>query len=98
MPSPLVQGRILYGKVVDPQGRNAKDNRPLIIISKNPIDSTKPVWVVCVTTELTESPSEHYVAVPWGPGSPTKFSKESAALCTWVAKVNISEVQISSRP
>ena len=97
MPPPLVQGRIVYGKILDPQGRNAKENRPLIVISKNPIDSTKPVWVDGVTSELTASPPDHYVAIPWGRDSPTKLSLESAALCTWVATVNIADVQVSSR-
>jgi mRNA-degrading endonuclease toxin of MazEF toxin-antitoxin module len=91
--SQIIPGRIVYGRVLDPQGRNAKDNRPLIVVSPN-ILADDTVYVVAITKELTESPSDHYVDVPWGPTALTRLRHRSAALCTWLPKVSISEVSI----
>jgi hypothetical protein len=92
----LVQGRIIYKMVPDPQGRNPKD-RPLVIVSKDPSKVTEDelIYAVGITSELTESDPNNYVLLPWAPLGKrcmSKLSKKCAALCTWVAKVKRSEI------
>src|SRR5579859_7196310 len=94
---PLIQGRIVFPRtpVPDPQGRNAKPGRPFVVItSSQEISSADVIQIVGITDELTESPSEHYVDLQWGPQARTRLRSRSAALCTWLVAVRKDEVDI----
>lgn len=84
MPS-LVHGRVVYPRVPipDPQGRNPKPGRPFVVISSTEdLAAGLPIQAVGITSNLTQSPPEDYVALPWGRNARTGLTEESAALCT----------------
>lgn len=96
MPS-LVRGRVVYPLVPipDPQGRNPKAGRPFVVISSNEdLTAGQAIQAVGITTNLTQSPPEDYVALPWGRNARTGLTEESAALCTWVIEVAQDAVNI----
>jgi PemK-like, MazF-like toxin of type II toxin-antitoxin system len=92
----LIQGRIVWATVPDPQGRNPKD-RPLVIMTENPKDASEndDLIVVAVTTQAHEAPPEHCVALPWSrsPGCATKLTGPSVAVCSWLCQIKRSEVR-----
>ncbi len=92
----LIQGRIVWLKVVDPQGRNPKI-RPVIIIDYEPnkIPDDQPLHGICVTHEIGISPREDCVPVPWNVSGNvlTKLTKESEAVCTWQVSFTRSEIE-----
>jgi len=96
---PLIQGRIVFPRtpIPDPQGRNPKPGRPFVVVtSTQDIPSADVIQIVGITDELTESPSEHYVPLQWGPHAKTRLRSRSAALCTWLVSVNKLDVDIGA--
>jgi hypothetical protein len=95
---PLVQGRIVYSKVPipDPQGRNPKPRRPFVVITRTEDIAASGIQAVGITDELSESPADHYVALPWGAHARTGLTKKCAALCTWLINTEPHKVEIGS--
>lgn len=96
MPS-LVRGRIVYPQVAipDPQGQNAKDGRPFVVISRDEeIEKGETIQAVGITGELMQSPADHYILLPYGPNAKTGLKQKSAALCTWLIDVAPDKVEV----
>jgi hypothetical protein len=53
------------------------------------------VWVVAISTQLDESPTEVQVELPWERlGHPrTRLQERCAAICTWMVKVKVASIQ-----
>jgi mRNA-degrading endonuclease toxin of MazEF toxin-antitoxin module len=94
----LVRGRIVYPKVAipDPQGRNPKEGRPFVVISRDEeIQKGDTIQAVGITGELHESPTDHYVELPSGPNAKSGLKQKSAALCTWLIDIAQDHVEVS---
>ena len=99
MPS-LIQGRIVYARIPinDPQGRNPKSNRPFVVITNHDkIKARKTIRCVAITDELANTPIDHYVMLPDGPG---RFkhgcSSGSGALCTWIEYIDKDDIDVGN--
>ena len=82
----LIQGRIVYVReaVPDPQGRNAKPNRPFVVISKNEvINRGGPVELIAISHSIETTAAELAVALDWGPNSKTRLPDRQVAVCNW---------------
>lgn len=91
----LIQGRIVWATINDPQGRNPKRRRCVVISTPLAISSAPAIRIVGVTTDLTTSPIEHYVGLQWGPTARTFLTEESAALATWVYDMPRSALEVT---
>jgi mRNA-degrading endonuclease toxin of MazEF toxin-antitoxin module len=93
--SQLCRGRIVWVEVLDPQSRNRKC-RPAVIVSPDAdIRDDGEVWVVAISTQLQEAPTEDQVELPWERrGHPrTGLRERCAAVCTWMEKVSVASIQ-----
>ena len=86
----LIQGRIVWATLPDPQGRNPKD-RPLIILSHNAdqLGDNDEVKVIGISTHQGEAPWNVQVPLPWSPAgnSVTRLREPCSAVCTWTANI-----------
>ncbi|HET6883088.1 MAG TPA: type II toxin-antitoxin system PemK/MazF family toxin [Pirellulales bacterium] len=90
----LVLGRVVWATVPDPQGRNPKSRRCVVISDVDPSDPPNDVTVVYVTSSMNESYADEYVTLKHGPRCLTSFTKLSAAHCIGVYKLPVSEVTL----
>ncbi len=96
----LVQGRIVFCRkpIADPQGGNPKANRPFVVITHpDDIQGAQTIQGVAITDQLSLSPKEHYYPLPTGEGAKLHgCSRGSAALCTWIVSLSISDLDVSN--
>jgi mRNA-degrading endonuclease toxin of MazEF toxin-antitoxin module len=91
----LVRGRIVYPKIAipDPQGHNPKSGRPFVVISRDEeIQKGDRIQAIGITGELTQSPPDHYIPIPYGPTAKSGLKQKSAALCTWLIDIACTDV------
>ncbi len=97
MPS-LIQGRIVFPirPVPDPQGRNAKPNRPFVVISSNEeIQAGGLIDLIGITSKNDPEQAENQVELPTGYQALTNLKGPwSAALCTWKIALQSDEFQL----
>ncbi len=93
--SQLCRGRIVWVELLDPQGRNRKCRPAVIVTPDADIRDDGEVWVVAISTQLNEAPAEAQVELPWeNRGHPrTGLKERCAAVCTWMEKVSVADVQ-----
>lgn len=91
----LCRGRIVWVELLDPQGRNPKCRPAVIVTPDEEIQTDGEVWVVAISTQLDEAPAEAQVQLPWDRrGHPrTGLKERSAAVCTWMEKVSVAQIQ-----
>jgi mRNA-degrading endonuclease toxin of MazEF toxin-antitoxin module len=93
--SQLCRGRIVWVELLDPQGRNPK-RRPAVVVTPDAeIRPDGDIWVVAISTQFDESPASVQVELPWDRrGHPrTKLKERCAAVCSWIAKVSVANIQ-----
>jgi hypothetical protein len=85
-------------ELIDPQGRNPKCRPAVIVTPDEDIRADGEVWVVAISTQLAESPPEDQVELPWDRrGHPrTGLRERCAAVCTWMEKVSVANIQDSA--
>ena len=99
MPPKLIQGRIVWASVPDPQGQNVKRRRCVAIDVDRPIEGEVFVRIVGITTEMTQSRQSHYVPLPFDRPPQKSWSglvEPCAALCTWVIDIDESLVDLTT--
>jgi mRNA-degrading endonuclease toxin of MazEF toxin-antitoxin module len=82
-------------ELIDPQGRNPKC-RPAVIVTPNEdIREDGEVWVVDISTQLDEAPTDVQVELPWHRNRHprTGLKERCAAVCTWLVKVRVANIQ-----
>ena len=81
--------------LLDPQGRNRKCRPAVIVTPDADIQPNGEVWVVAISTQLSESPAEAQVELPWDRrGHPrTGLRERCVAVCTWMEKVSVADIQ-----
>lgn len=95
----IVRGRIVYPTIAipDPQGRNPKEGRPFVVISRDDeCEKGERIRAVGITGELSQSPSDHYVLLPHGPTAKTGLRQKSAALCSWLIEISQDRVDVGA--
>jgi mRNA-degrading endonuclease toxin of MazEF toxin-antitoxin module len=90
--TPLCRGRIVWVELLDAQGRNPKCRPAVIVTPDADIQADGEVWVVAISSQLSESPADVQVELPWDRrGHPrTGLKERCAAVCTWMEKVPVS--------
>lgn len=93
--SSLCRGRIVWVELLDPQDRNRKCRPAVIVTPDADIWDDGEVWLVAISTQLDASPAEVQVELPWDRrGHPrTGLRERCAAVCTWMVKVNVADIQ-----
>lgn len=90
----LVFGRVVRATIPDPQGRNPKNRKCVVISRKEDIDAGGPIRIVGVTSTFVEEEKDAYVPVPYGPNCLSGFDRESAALCNWVVEIPQDRLEV----
>lgn len=96
--APLCRGRIVWVELLDPQSRNRKCRPAVIVTPDADIQADGEVWIVAITTRLDAAPAEVQVELPWDRrGHPrTGLKERCAAVCTWMERVNVADIQGSA--
>src|SRR5262249_2910913 len=91
----LCRGRIVWVELLDPQGHNRKCRPAVVVTPDADIRDAGDVWVVAISTQFSESPTDVQVELPWDRrGHPrTKLKERCAAVCTWMEKVPVASIQ-----
>lgn len=94
MTVPLVQGRIVWVEMVDPQGRNPKTRPAVIVTPTSEIGPDGEVVVVAVTSVRGEAKPELCVPLPWHrDGHPkTQLKRSNEVVCNWAATVPVASI------
>jgi mRNA-degrading endonuclease toxin of MazEF toxin-antitoxin module len=92
--------RLSYGDIVivtdllDRSGRNPKDRPAVVVTPTDELEAGRPVFVIAITTSLPDSLPEDFISLPrFRPRHPrTGLDKRNAAVCRWLAKVDVSRI------
>jgi hypothetical protein len=88
---------ILFAEVLDPNGRNPKIRRVVVLTPDNALAAGFPIVVAGVTGTLPDPLTEDYVRLPYknppGRHPKTGLTKEAAVLCTWVVSIVPDDVR-----
>ncbi len=82
-------------ELLDPQGQNPK-RRPAVIVTLDAdIRADGEVWVVAISTQLSQAPAEVQVELHWHRGGHPKtgLKERCASVCTWMEKVRVANIQ-----
>jgi hypothetical protein len=91
----IEQGTIVLARVLDPQKRNPKTRRVLIITPTVHIRLNSPFEFVAITGTIPRPMPPDYVLLPWAaPGgrSVTGLTKKAAAVCSWTDFITHNDV------
>jgi mRNA-degrading endonuclease toxin of MazEF toxin-antitoxin module len=94
MSDALQTGRIVWVEIEDANG--IRKLRPGVIVTPTDrITAVGPIEVVAVTSRLSDPLPDDYVLLPWHPKghARTKLTRKSAAVCTWIARINTQDVR-----
>lgn len=95
MSDTLLQGRIVWVEMLDPQGRNPKVRPAVVLTDTAEIRSDGVVVVVAVTSQVDSAPADLCVELPWHrDGHPrTKLNRRNVAVCNWLATIPATEIR-----
>ena len=88
----LVQGRVVWACVPDPQRRNHKTRR-CVVIGAGPFGPDDRIELVPVTTTIDAAYPGEYVALQYGPGALTTFDKKCAAHCISILEMPVNAIE-----
>lgn len=90
----VVQGRIVWAAVPDPQGMNLKPRRCLIVSTPDEIATSNRVRIVGITTDFYSMElAPYFVPLQWGSSCRTFLTEACSALCTWVIEIDKGNVE-----
>jgi hypothetical protein len=88
---------ILFAEVLDPNGRNPKVRRVVVLTPDVALAAGFPVVVAGVTGTLPSPLTADHVLLPYknppGRHPKTGMTKRAAVLCTWVVPIGQSEIR-----
>ena len=95
MAAPLVQGRLVWVTVPDPQGRNPKRRPAVVLTATADIAPDGELTVAAVTTRTGVAPADAVVPLPWHrDGHPrTRLRQPCEVVCNWVLTVPMAAVE-----
>ena len=95
--SPIRFADILFANVTDPNGKNPKTRRVVVLTPDFALKARYPIVVAGVTGTLPDPLTADYVLLPFknSPGRHPKtgMTKKAGVLCTWVIIITQSDVQ-----
>lgn len=97
----IIQGRIVYVRsaIPDPQGRNAKPNRPFVVLTPaDQIENSEELLLIAISHEQGRT-GEYVVPLSWAnPGvkTSTTFTSPGFAICNWAIKHPKSDVDVDA--
>ena len=98
---PIRFADILFANVTDPNGKNPKTRRVVVLTPDLALKARYPIVVAGVTGTLPDPLTADYVLLPFknSPGRHPKtgMTKKAAVLCTWIIIITESDVQGRSR-
>ena len=79
-------GDIVFAEMLDPQGRNPKVRRVVVLTTDRQLDRGVPVVVAAITSTLPSSPGPEFVVLPWHNNRHPKTGLRirSAVVCSWI--------------
>lgn len=88
-------GDIVFAEMLDPQGRNPKVRRVVVLTTDRQLDRGVPVVVAAITSTLPSSPGPEFVVLPWHNNRHPKtgLRKRSAVVCSWIAVIDRTSIQ-----
>src|SRR6266704_1668444 len=94
MSSPC-HGRVIWVRLADPQGHNAKSRPAVILTLTDEIEEGGDVWVVGASTSFELAPAEAQIELQFDPrGNCRSGLRERCwAVSTWVAQVSLLDVE-----
>lgn len=90
----LVQGRIIWASLPDPEGKNRKDRPAVILTRTDELQSNEPFVVVAATTTFREPLPPSSVKLPWHPRGAvrTRLRKPTVAVCNWLITIREQDI------
>jgi len=88
------RGSIVFAEVLDPQGKNRKARPVVLTTLAAELATDEPHLGVAITATLPRPLPDDYVELPWHPQKHPKtgLRKRSAAVCSWIVKVQGAEI------
>lgn len=97
VPFPIRYADILFAEIFDPNGRNPKVRRVVVLTPDLALAAGFPVVVAGVTGTLPDPLTADYVRLPYknppGRHPKTGMTKEAAVLCTWVVPISRDDIR-----
>ncbi len=94
---PIRCADILFAHLPDPNGRNPKIRRVVVLTPDSAMAAGYPIVVATVTGTLPNPLTADYVRLPYknppGRYPKTGLTKEAAVLCTWIAPVSLQDIR-----
>ena len=94
---PIRFADIIFAEVLDPNGRNPKTRRVVVLTPDIELAAGSPVVVAGVTGTLPNPLTADYVKLPYknppGRHPKTGLTKEAAVLCTWILAIAPNDVR-----
>jgi mRNA-degrading endonuclease toxin of MazEF toxin-antitoxin module len=94
MSAPIRFGQILWAEIADANG--ISKTRPAVVVTAtDQITPTGLLEVVAITSHLPDPLPDDHVLLPWHAQGHdrTGLNRKSAAVCSWVAVISMSDVQ-----
>lgn len=94
---PLQQGSIVWAKVADRNGRNAKCRPAVVVTPTNEIEAGCRLFAVAVTSRIDRPFPTNQVELPWtNEGHPrTGLNRRCVAICDWIIEFDQNAVEAS---
>ena len=93
---PIRHADILFAEVLDPNGRNLKVRRVVVLTPDNELAAGYPIVVAAVTGTLPDPLTSDYVRLPYknppGRHPKTGMTKAAAVLCTWIIPIRTGDI------
>ena len=86
--------------MLDPQGRNPKNRRGVVVTKNEDLERGEPIVVAGITGTLQPPLGLEFVELPWkNPHHPvTGLTKRCAVMCSWIAVVDPAAIiRVSGR-
>jgi len=93
-------GDIVLVEMLDPQGRNPKVRRAVVLTTNRQPEQSEPIVVAGITGTLQPPLGPEFVELPWqNPRHPkTRLRKRCAVMCSWIAVVDPAAIiRVSGR-
>jgi mRNA-degrading endonuclease toxin of MazEF toxin-antitoxin module len=96
-PATICYGDILLAEVLDPQGRNPKVRRIVVLTPDAALAAGHPIVGAAVTSTLPNPLTADYVPLPWknppGGHPKTGLTKRAAVACHWLMVIDPTDVR-----
>ncbi len=94
---PIRFAYIIFAEVLDPNGKNPKTRRVVVLTPDSALATGFPIVVAGVTSTLPDPLTSDYVKLPYknppGRHPKTGLTKAAAVLCTWIVEISRGDIR-----